>query len=116
MAKHRTTPLERDLVKLRKAGTDVANARLVRVDRVLERGRGPLLICVRERMAPQREDERIEAAALRRAAKFSPAFSRNVRGLRCSLCNSRNTRTEFYRIPPDVATFGVTACDDCGAC
>lgn len=61
-------------------------------------------------------DRKIKREAIKRL-KSDRRFSRSVKGISCSLCGSRKTKTEFYRIQKSgPAKFGVTACDDCGAC
>lgn len=60
-------------------------------------------------------DRQIIATALKKAGSTAK-FSGSVKSIRCVFCGSRNTKTEFYRIPPGKATFGGTACCNCGAC
>lgn len=62
-------------------------------------------------------DRKIIAKAVAAAMKHKRTFSRYIKGLKCGLCGSRKTITEFYRFKGDKRpSIGTWACDDCGAC
>lgn len=68
-------------------------------------------------VARNARNAQIMATALRKAKGRKGEISNLVRGLSCPSCDSRNTKTEFYRLGSmKRPNFGVTACDDCGAC
>ena len=64
MAKHRKTPLDRELEALRVSADPTVQARMVRVDRILDRGRGPLLARAHKHRV-QREREAKKALTTR---------------------------------------------------
>ncbi len=63
------------------------------------------------------ECQRPDACGADDAQEGQGEFSAFIQGLRCDVCGSEDTVSEFYRNQGDAAPqVGVTACNRCGAC
>lgn len=69
----------------------------------------------RKRIRRRRTNRTIMAAARKKYARQKNVDT-TVKGIACTHCGSRDTKTECYRWPPMRGVkFGVTACNACGA-